>query len=168
METEDETNLEEENGIYLGIENLHQEFKTSFVYPPDNDMQPNVTIQEKNIFKCLCGFLNSDGGGTLYIGVTDLGYVCGFDNDMRHLKLNELDSYIRFIQDEAAKFFPVDVLNQFVIKPMYEDKVVSIRVEPYTGGIVEFDGKPYIRINNETREMNDKLKKMVKAKKTAK
>ena len=168
LETEDETNLEEENGIYLGIENLHQEFKTSFVYPPDNDMQPNVAIQEKNIFKCLCGFLNSDGGGTLYIGVTDLGYVCGFDNDMRHLKLNELDSYIRFIQDEAAKFFPVDVLNQFVIKPMYEDKVVSIRVEPYTDGIVEFDGKPYIRINNETREMNDKLKKMVKAKKTAK
>ena len=168
LETEDETNLEEENGIYLGIENLHQEFKTSFVYPPDNDMQPNVAIQEKNIFKCLCGFLNSDGGGTLYIGVTDLGYVCGFDNDMRHLKLNELDSYIRFIQDEAAKFFPVDVLNQFVIKPMYEDKVVAIRVEPYMGGIVEFAGKPYIRINNETREMNDKLKKMAKAKKTAK
>jgi hypothetical protein len=168
LETEDETNLEEENGIYLGIENLHQEFKTSFVYPPDNDMQPNVAIQEKNIFKCLCGFLNSDGGGTLYIGVTDLGYVCGFDNDMRHLKLSELDSYIRFIQDEAAKFFPVDVLNQFVIKPMYEDKVVSIRVEPYMGGIVEFAGKPYIRINNETREMNDKLKKMIRAKKSTK
>ena len=51
---------------------------------------------------------------------------------------------------------------------MYEDKVVAIRVEPYTGGIVEFEGKPYIRINNETREMNDKLKKMVKAKKTVK
>lgn len=168
LEMEDETNLEEENGIYLGIENLHQEFKTSFVYPPDNDMQPNVAIQEKNIFKCLCGFLNSDGGGTLYIGVTDLGYVCGFDNDMRHLKLNELDSYIRFIQDEAARFFSVDVLNQFVIKPMYEDKVLAIRVEPYTGGIVEFEGRSYIRINNETREMNDKLKKMVKAKKTIK
>lgn len=168
LETEDETNLEEENGIYLGIENLHQEFKTSFVYPPDNNMQPNVVIQERNIFKCLCGFLNSDGGGTLYIGVTDLGYVCGFDNDMKHLKMSELDSYTRFIQDEAKKYFPVDVLNQFVIKPMYEDKVIAIRVEPNMGGIVEFEGKSYIRINNETREMNEKLRKMVKAKKMAK
>lgn len=168
METEDETNLDEENGIYLGIENLHQEFKTSFVYPPDNDMQPNVFIQEKNIFRCLCGFLNSDGGGTLYIGVTDLGYVCGFDNDMAHLRMTELDTFIRFIQDEAKKFFGVDVLNHFYIKPMYDNRTLAIRIEPYENEVVEFEGKAYIRINNETREMNDKLKKLVKAKKMAK
>lgn len=168
LEMEDETNLEEGNGIYLGIENLHQEFKTSFVYPPDNDMQPNVAIQEKNIFRCLCGFLNSEGGGTLYIGVTDLGYVCGFENDMKYLRMNGLDSYMRFIQDEAKKYFTVDVLNQFVIKPMYEDKVIAIRVEPYMGDIVEFQEKAFIRINNETREMNEKLRKIIKARKTTK
>lgn len=165
LETQDETNLDEENGVYLGIENLHQEFKTSFVYPPDNDMQPNVTLQAKNIFRVLCGFLNSESGGTLYIGVTDLGYVSGIGGDMSYLRMTELDTYIRFIQDEAAKHFPVDVLSHFIIKPMFGNQVVSIRVEPYMGGIVEFDGKAFIRINNETREMNAKLKEMMQAKK---
>ncbi len=168
LETEDETDLDEENGIYLGIENLHQEFKTSFVYPPDNDMQPNLYIQERNIFRCLCGFLNTEGGGTLYIGVTDLGYVCGFDNDMQHLHMTEIDTYTRLIQDEASRFYPVDVLKHFIIKPMYDNRVIAIRVEPYVGGVVEFDGKAYIRINNETMEMNDKLKKMIRAKKMEK
>jgi len=165
LEMEDETNLDEENGVYLGIEDLHQEFKTSFVYPPDNDMQPNYHVQEKNIFKCLCGFLNSDGGGTLYIGVTDLGYVCGIENDLKHLNLTQLDPYIRFIQDEAKKFFPVEVINQFVIKPMYDNQVIAIRVEPYTEGVVELNEKAYIRINNETREMSEKLKSLVSDKK---
>lgn len=128
-------------------------------------MQPNFFIQEKNIFKSLSGFLNTEEGGTLYLGVTDWGYVCGFDNDMKHLKCKQLDSFIRFIQDEAGKFFGNDVLKHFVIKPMYENKVLAIKVEPYEDGIVEFDGKAFIRINNETREMNDRLKQQVKRKK---
>ena len=32
-------------------------------------------------------------------------------------------------------------------------------------GVVEFEGKAYLRINNETREMNDKLKQLIKTKK---
>lgn len=168
LETKDETNLDEENGIYMGIENLHQEFKTSFVYPPGNDMQPNVKLQERNIFRALCGFLNSEGGGTLYIGVTDLGYVSGIENDMLFLRMTELDTYIRFIQDEAANYFPVDVLKHFIIKPMFDNKVLAIQVEPYMQGIVEFEGKTFIRINNETREMNDKLKNLIRTKKNAK
>ena len=164
LDTDDETNLEEENGIYLGIEDLHQEFKTSFVFPPDNGMLANHFIQEKNIFKSLCGFLNTEEGGTLYLGVTDLGYVCGFDGDMAHLKLQQLDSYIRFIQDEAGRFFENDVLNQFEMKPMYDDKVLAIKVKPYEDGVVEFDGKAFIRINNETRAMNDRLKQQIRRK----
>ena len=164
LDTEDETYLEEENGIYLGIEDLHQEFKTSFVFPPDNGMLPNHYIQEKNIFRSLCGFLNTEEGGTLYLGVTDLGYVCGFEGDMAHLKLQQLDSYIRFIQDEAGRFFENDVLHQFEIKPMYDDKVLAIKVKPYEDGVVEFDGKAFIRINNETRSMNDKLKQQIRRK----
>lgn len=164
LDTEDVTNLEEENGIYLGIEDLHQEFKTSFVFPPDNGMLANHFIQEKNIFKSLCGFLNTEEGGTLYLGVTDLGYVCGFDGDMAHLKLQQLDSYIRFIQDEAGRFFENDVLNQFEMKPMYDDKVLAIKVKPYEDGVVEFDGKAFIRINNETRAMNDRLKQQIRRK----
>ncbi|MCQ2320379.1 MAG: ATP-binding protein [Bacteroidales bacterium] len=164
LDTEDETNLEEENGIYLGMEDLHQEFKTSFVYPPENDMLPNYFVQEKNIFKSLCGFLNTEEGGTLYLGVTDLGYVCGFENDMKYLKHYQLDSYIRFIQDEAGRFYGNDVLNQFEMKPMYDGKVLAIKVKPYEDGVVEFGGKAYIRINNETRAMNDRLKQQIRRK----
>lgn len=168
LETEDEMDLDDENGIYLGIEDQHQEFKTSFVYPPDNDMQPNSSIQEKNIFKALCGFLNTEDGGTLYIGITDLGYVWGVENDMRYLNMSEMDTYTRFIQDRAlSQFGGVDIIKHFIIKPVYDNRVVAIRVEPYEDGIVELNGKAYIRINNETREMNDKLRKLIREKKNA-
>lgn len=165
LETEDATNLDEENGIYLGIEDRHQEFKTSFVYPPNFNMMPNFYLQEKNIFKVLCGFLNTQAGGTLYIGVSDLGYVVGFEADMVYLKVGTIDAYMRFIQDEAKKFFDQDELALFQMKPMYDDKVLAIKVEPYENGIVELDGTAYIRINNETLVMTDKMKKQVRAKK---
>lgn len=167
LETEDATDLDEENGIYLGIEDRHQEFKTSFVYPPNYNMMPNYHLQEKNIFKALCGFLNTQAGGTLYIGVSDLGYVIGLEADMTYLKMTTIDSYMRFIQDEAKKFFDQDELALFQMKPMYDDKVLSIKVDPYENGIVEMDGTAYIRINNETLVMTDKMKKQIRAKKAA-
>lgn len=165
VETSDETNLDEENGIYLGIEDRHQEFKTSFVYPPDYNMLPNYYLQEKNIFKVLCGFLNTQAGGTLYIGVSDLGYIVGFEADMVYLKLSTIDAYMRFIQDEAKKYFDVDELAMFQMKPMYDDKVLSIKVDPYESGIVEMNGVAYIRVNNETLVMSEKMKKQMRAKK---
>lgn len=165
LETEDATDLDEENGIYLGIEDRHQEFKTSFVYPPNYNMMPNYHLQKKNIFKVLCGFLNTQAGGTLYIGVSDLGYVVGFEADMVYLKLDTIDSYMRFIQDEAKKSFSQDELALFQMKPMYDDKVLSIKVEPYENGIVELDGTAYIRINNETLVMTEKMMKQIRAKK---
>ena len=166
VETSDETNLDEENGIYLGIEDRHQEFKTSFVYPPDYNMMPNYFLQEKNIFKVLCGFLNTQAGGTLYIGVSDLGYVVGFESDMVYLKLSTIDAYMRFIQDEAKKYFDMEALAMFQMKPMYDEKVLAIKVEPYEKGIVEIDGTAYIRINNETLVMTDKMKTQMRAKKS--
>lgn len=158
IETDDETNLDEENGLYLGIEDRHQEFKTSFVYPPNNGMLPSVRLQERNIFKVLCGFLNTQAGGTLYLGVNDLGYVVGVEEDMKYLKTDTMDAYMRFIQDEARDYFDVGVLTHFQMRPMYDDKVVAITVEPYEDEIVEFDHQPYIRVNNETLLMTNKMR----------
>ena len=45
--------------------------------------------------------------------------------------------------------------------------MIAIRVEPYEDGVVELNGIAYIRINNETREMNAKLKRQIKEKKMA-
>lgn len=164
LETEDETNLDEENGLYLGIEDRHQEFKTSFVYPPDNGMLPSVSIQERNIFKVLCGFLNTQAGGTLFLGVNDLGYVVGVEDDLKYLKIDTMDAYMRFIQDEAHAYFDVSVLAHFQMRPVYEDKVVAIIVEPYEDEIVEFDHQPYIRVNNETLVMTDKMRNQLLSK----
>ena len=164
LETEDETNLDEENGLYLGMEDRHQEFKTSFVYPPDNGMLPSVSIQERNIFKVLCGFLNTQAGGTLFLGVNDLGYVVGIEDDLKYLKIDTMDAYIRFIQDEAHAYFDVSVLAHFLMRPMYDDKVLAIMVEPYEEEIVEFDQQPYIRVNNETLVMTDKMRNQLLSK----
>ena len=164
LETEDETNLDEENGLYLGIEDRHQEFKTSFVYPPDNGMLPSVRIQERNIFKVLCGFLNTQAGGTLYLGVNDLGYVIGIEEDLKYLKAETMDAYMRFIQDEARAYFDLSVLAHFQMRPMYDDKVVAITVEPYEDEIVEFENQPYIRVNNETLVMTDKMRNQLLSK----
>ena len=94
LETENETDLEDGDN-YLGIESGTLEFKSSFVYPSNNNMQPNETVQELNVFRGVCAFLNSTTGGTLYIGVNDQGYVVGIDNDMKYLRFNNIDVIYR-------------------------------------------------------------------------
>jgi len=59
----------------------------------------------------------------------------------------------------------MEALAMFQMKPMYDEKVLAIKVEPYENGIVEIDGTAYIRINNETLVMTDKMKTQMRAKK---
>lgn len=153
-----ETDLDEENGAYYGNEDIGKEFKTSFVYPPNNSMQAAPTTQHKNIFKAVCGFLNSTTGGTLYLGVNDLGYVVGIQQDMDYLKIHTIDEYMRHIQDEAKKVFGLDVLTFIHILPLNEDRVVALQITPCEYKIITLDGKAYIRINAETREMDEEMR----------
>ena len=50
------------------------------------------------------------------------------------------------------------------MRPMYDDKVLAIMVEPYEEEIVEFDQQPYIRVNNETLVMTDKMRNQLLSK----
>lgn len=162
LSVDDETTkgLEGENGTYLGTEDLKKEFKTSFVYPPGNRMQPAPDIQKENIFKCVCGFLNSMTGGTLYLGVNDLGYVVGIEEDMKYLKKDTIDKYTRHIQDEAKKVFGLNLLKYItiVISNFQDGTIVELQVKPCEYKIVKFKEKEYIRINAETREMDEETK----------
>lgn len=151
------TDLEEEGGVYLGIENGHQEFKTSIIYPPDYQMQPAPEIQKMNVFRAVCAFLNSETGGVVYLGVNDLGVVTGLDSDLQYLKKN-LDGYMRYITDEAKKEFGLGVLTFIDIQEMYEEKVVAISVKPCDYKVVELAGKAYIRTNAESREMTKSVR----------
>lgn len=79
-----------------GIENLHTEFKTSTVYPA-NSMRIDVAAQTLVILKVICSFMNTEGG-TLYIGVSDEGYVRGLEYDMRYFGERQ-DRFDRNIHD---------------------------------------------------------------------
>ena len=158
LETETDTDLEADRGTYLGIESGTQEFKTSMVYPPDNHMKPDEFAQNANIMKAICAFLNSTTGGTLYLGVNDQGYVVGIDNDMKYLKLQTIDAYMRYVQDTAKKHFGIDALPYLRTEPLYDDKVVAVHIEPHPYRVVELNGTAYLRVNAESRIMPEQLR----------
>ena len=166
IETEGETDLEEENGVYLGIENDRQEFKTSFFHAPKDAKEQN---QKMTILRGVCAFLNTSVGGTLYLGVDDLGYVKGVADDISHMEkiaygnYKGIDGYVRYITDEAKKVFDLGVLTHIRITPMYDNQVVAITVNPYEYNIVTVEGEAFIRINSETVRMNDSARKQLMA-----
>ena len=165
IETENDADLEADGGIYLGIESGTQEFKTSMVYPSNNHMQPDEYAQNLNVLKGVCAFLNSTTGGTLYLGVNDQGTVVGIENDMKYLKLQTMDSYMRYVQDTAKKHFGIDTLPYLRIEPLYENTVVAIHVEPHPYRVVELDNTAYLRVNAESREMPERVRKELLARK---
>ena len=158
IETEDEANLEDDKGEYLGVESGTIEFKTSMIYSPDKKMQAAEKTQNLNVMKGICAFLNSTIGGTLYLGVNDQGYVVGFANDLRYLKIQTIDSYMRYVQDVAKKHFGVDALPYLNIEPLYDNQVVAVHVRQHPYRLVELEGVAYLRVNAESRIMPEKMR----------
>jgi len=148
---------------FVGVEDGRQEFKTSFVYPAGGGGKADMDTQKMVIFKGICAFLNTDTGGTLYLGVNDAGYVVGIDNDLAYLKKN-MDQYMRLITDEAKKIFPMDILANVKLVPMFDNKVVAIKIDPCEHALVKSAGKAYIRLNGESVLMNGKLMKEIQGK----
>ncbi|MCQ2249829.1 MAG: ATP-binding protein [Bacteroidales bacterium] len=87
----------------FGEENQTTEFKTSIVYPPDNNMKPDLKQQTFNIMKVMCGMLNSYGG-TLYLGVSDTGTACGLTDDVTFLGGN-FDKYDLYVRNSIRNAF---------------------------------------------------------------
>lgn len=67
----------------FGTENEKREFKSSIVYPA-GETTANIDKQLGIICRSIAGFMNANGG-TLYIGVSDSGYICGIEDDYCHL-----------------------------------------------------------------------------------
>lgn len=70
--------------LIIGAEDYHNEFKTSIVYPADNNMLPDMATQIRKIVSVIAGFLNADGGH-LYIGVNNWGVPVGISDDLKYL-----------------------------------------------------------------------------------
>lgn len=158
LETENDADLESENKVFIGVESGTMEFKGSFVYPAGNNMQPEPHTQMRNVFKGLCAFLNSSTGGTLYLGVRDNGYVCGLENDFQYLRITSIDSYMRYVQDNAKTALGLDSMAYIRMEPLHDNNVVAIHVEPHPYRVVELEGKSFIRVNAESREMPENMR----------
>ena len=149
-----------ENGINgehnYGEESDKLEFKTSLVYPPNNNMQPDLRTQRANVLKAVCGMLNSDTGGDVLLGVDDYGYARGLDNDMAFLckeKKIELKSadkmrlyvsaqidkaFVCLDNSEAGNYITGTRVKCNVEKNPNSKEVIRIKVCPYEYGVVAF------------------------------
>ena len=109
----------------------------------------------------MCAFLNTTDGGTLYLGVNDLGYVKGIDDEIKYLQsitygnYNGVDGYMRYITDQAKEFFDIDVVANIKMHPMYDNKVIALEIAPYELGIVKLEDVAYLRVNAESLAVNE-------------
>lgn len=100
-------------------EDHYNEFKTSLFYPAGNQMKASPDQQGLAIIQGVCAFLNADGG-TLYLGVGNLGQVTGLDNDFIFLNKG-FDQYdIDDIKDKYLLAFG-DLMRRH-IGPTYEGR----------------------------------------------
>ena len=74
-------------------------------------LTPSLLLYHILFCRSICAFLNTTDGGTLYMGVNDLGYVQGINSEISHLQsitysnYKGIDGYMRYITDQAKIFF---------------------------------------------------------------
>jgi hypothetical protein len=113
--------------------------------------------------------LNTKVGGTLYLGVDDLGYIKGVDSDIAYMEKTAygsykgIDGYIRYITDEAKRHFDISMMTNIRINSMYDGKVIAITVSPFEYDIVKIEGEAFIRINSETIRMSESMRRQLMA-----
>lgn len=147
----------------IGSEDQFTEFKSSFVYPPENNMQPNFNIQLVEILKVVCGFLNSHGGD-LYIGVDDRGIVKGLDADFKFFtgasnydNQTAKDKFDRRFRDNVNNWLGQNAnakINAKFIATEDDKTYYHANIEP-SQDIVYYNTEAYIRTGSSTRKVDD-------------
>lgn len=145
--------LNENEKTYYGEESIGLEFKSSIVFPPSNRQNASRVSdpdnQKWNIIKAICGFLNSQSGGELLIGVLDTGYACGIKYDIESLynmgkiSLKDPDKYRTYVKCQIepvftsySKKFGATDISTFITYDIQKDsegiEILRIRVSPCT------------------------------------
>ena len=143
----------ENDATYYGVESDTLEFKSSIVFPPCNrrtivgDADPKT--QRWAIIKTVCGFLNSQMGGELYLGVNDNGYAQGLQDDIKTLfdrgliSIKHIDHYRTYVknildrvyQSYDKKLKGTDITNSTVrldcITDNDNNEILHISVQPF-------------------------------------
>lgn len=174
-----------EEATEFGEEDETREFKTSVVFDPSKTDTPNLKRQMKNILNAVCGFLNSDKGGDLYIGVNDAGKAIGVDKDVHQLyaakeiKEESVDKYRLYIEyaiegafkdaegPEKGRDITGLLAHTHIEKSEDGVEILRINIQPYNYGVAEFrddipwttdEAKSYIRKSGRTVAMTESLK----------
>lgn len=140
-----------------GRETQTVEFKSSVIYPAGNGMRPYPRLQEIEIMKVICSFLNSDEGGTLYVGVNNYGVACGLENDFRYIGSNDLEAYGRNIHHriyDCLGALAADCCKHSDWEKADGYDVFRMTIEP-CNQLVAYNGKYYVRFNTEKRIISE-------------
>lgn len=178
---------------YYGEESDTLEFKSSAVFPPDNNGQAEPTRQMWTLLKTICGFLNTTYGGELLLGVNDSGNSCGLADDLKYLHENHhieeatMDRYRNYIKhkadtafcDTASRCEGIEItatrVNYIIERDNEQHDILRIQIHPYEYGVVTLkpDSRPeyieesYIRTSGATVAMSEALKRQTLQRKSS-
>jgi hypothetical protein len=133
------------------------EFKSTFRW--DIEQSRTNRLLEGVVLKSLAGFLNSNHGGTLLIGVADDGEIIGLENDYQTLKKQNQDGFEQVIMSAIAANLGADLCSHVSILFHVIDNMDICRliVSPSARPVFLNQGnnpKLYIRTGGATRDLN--------------
>jgi len=114
---------------------------------------------EKVIAKTIAGFMNSEGG-TLLIGVTDDGDVCGLASDLKTLKREDQDGFEQhLVQIVSSKYLNPEFGGYYntSFEPIGNDIVCRVEVERSPKAVFLKDNQNsefYVRAGNTTHPLD--------------
>lgn len=141
-----------------GKEDFHTEFKTSIVYP-ENSMKVDVTAQTVKIMQELCAFLNAEGG-YLYLGVSDIGYEMGLEEDLKNpLFKGSRDKLEVYVNNQIVYYLGQE--GAHYVHTHFDDEVSNavliIDIEPCPHPIA-VNSEYFERMGTSARKVNDNYK----------
>ena len=162
-------------------EDQTHEFKQSLIFPADNKMRPDEKRQAREIMEVICGMLNSRDGGTLYLGVNNLGVPVGLHDDFVYLNsgfsdYDPLDIEDKFslafthwirtwlgVTQDGVTIYPDLVTLQY--DDIADKRIARVTVRPFPGMAVMSDGTVYVRQESSTVPIKLKREQTAFAKK---
>ncbi len=142
----------------FGEEDQLTEFKTSIVYPPNNNMREDLNQQTFNIMKVICGMANAYGG-RVYLGVYDTGTARGLEDDLAFsLFEGSKDKYDLYVRNKIRQSMGDAVNASVVIEHPDAGKhwIYVIKVAPSKLPVcLRLDNKYYLREGSSTYPIDD-------------
>jgi ActR/RegA family two-component response regulator len=140
--------------LIAGGENKELEFKTSARW----DSRANKVNKdlEKIVIKTIAGFLNSETGGKLLLGVDDAGNVVGIEDDYKTLVRKDRDGYEGYLTNLLLDAFGKDLSLwlRVAFHELQQRIICEVTARPSPKPVFVTDDKSehlYVRTGNSTR-----------------